>query len=406
MKDREGAAPGQLQSFRYIPVFQSLQNSTSDPVAILSFPVPWDVPLRNTLPEAVEHITLILQNTCNQSFTYTVKGLDIYFNGKGDLHDRDFTEDGLSFDLWESTDPAFLSDPYHCRFSVDAYPTRRFQESHMSSTPAVFAAIIAGTFILMIGTFITYDLFVQQRNQKLIHNAACSNAIVTSLFPKNVRDRIVAQEENEGGIGKNKKHKGTPVANLYLTSTILFADVVGFTAWSLVREPSQVFSLLEAVYGAFDQIAEKHRVFKIETIGDCYVAAAGIPDYRKDHASAMVLFAATIVTKMHRLVKELEVSLGPDTGDLSLRVGIHSGPVKAGVLRGERSRFQLFSDTMNTTARMESTSHSGRIQMSSETAELLMSDGKGHWIEKRHDIVTVKGKGSLQTYWLKASNGK
>jgi hypothetical protein len=120
----------------------------------------------------------------------------------------------------------------------------------------------------------------------------------------------------------------------------------------------------------------------------------------------MVRFANDIMIKMNVLVKELEVSLGPDTGELTLRIGIHSGPITAGVLRGQRSRFQLFGDTMNTTARIESSSQSGKIQISSETAEFLFKDGKGHWIEKRHDVITAKGKGTLQTYWLKGINGR
>lgn len=81
-------------------------------------------------------------------------------------------------------------------------------------------------------------------------------------------------------------------------------------------------------------------------MGDCYVAAAGLPEPRNDHAVAMARFAKECMGKMSSLTQKLEVSLGPDTADLSLRVGLHSGPVTAGVLRGERSRFQLFGDTM------------------------------------------------------------
>ena len=115
-----------------------------------------------------------------------------------------------------------------------------------------------------------------------------------------------------------------------------------------MREPSQVFTLLETVYGAFDKIALRRRVFKVETVGDCYVAVAGLPDPRKDHAIAMARFATEIMASFNTTVKRLELTLGPDTGDLELRVGIHSGPVIAGVLRGARARFQLFGDTMNT----------------------------------------------------------
>jgi class 3 adenylate cyclase len=71
----------------------------------------------------------------------------------------------------------------------------------------------------------------------------------------------------------------------------MFADLVGFTAWSSMREPSHVFTLLETIYSAFDKIAKRRRVFKVETIGDCYVAVAGLPEPRRDHAAAMARFA-------------------------------------------------------------------------------------------------------------------
>jgi hypothetical protein len=105
-----------------------------------------------------------------------------------------------------------------------------------------------------------------------------------------------------------------------------------------------------------------------------------------------------------RLTKELEVTLGPDTGDLLLRIGLHSGPVTGGVLRGERARFQLFGDTVNTTARIEETGEGGRIHLSKDTAELVMKAGKTHWLQKRANTVSAKGKGELETYWLLSQN--
>ena len=180
----------------------------------------------------------------------------------------------------------------------------------------------------------------------------------------------------------------------------MFADISGFTAWSSVREPAQVFVLLETIYQAFDKIAKQRRVFKVETVGDCYVAVCGLPEPRKDHAVVMSLFARDCMKKMKELVRELEVTLGPDTADLANRFGLHSGPCTAGVLRGERARFQLFGDTVNTAARMESTGLRNKIHISQETADLLHEAGKGHWVEERKDIVVAKGKGALQTYWL------
>jgi class 3 adenylate cyclase len=145
-------------------------------------------------------------------------------------------------------------------------------------------------------------------------------------------------------------------------------------------------------------------VYKVETVGDCYVAATGLPDPRKDHAVAMARFARDIMFRMKILSKKLEVTLGPDTGDLGMRAGLHSGPVTAGVLRGERSRFQLFGDTMNTAARMEHTGVRDKIQLSQDTADLLIAAGKSNWIIKREDTVTPKGKGEMQTYWLTHSS--
>lgn len=130
------------------------------------------------------------------------------------------------------------------------------------------------------------------------------------------------------------------------------------------------------MYAAFDAIATRRRIFKVETIGDCYVAVTGLPEPRADHAVAMCKFGLDMIKTMRKLTKQMESKLGPETGDLTLRIGIHSGPVTAGVLRGERARFQLFGDTMNTAARMEQTCSKDRIQLSQATADILVASGK------------------------------
>eukprot|EP00980_Cylindrotheca_fusiformis_P023909 scaffold11181_cov100-Cylindrotheca_fusiformis.AAC.1 len=128
-----------------------------------------------------------------------------------------------------------------------------------------------------------------------------------------------------------------------------------------------------------------------------------MPEPVDKHAAIACKFAQDCLKKMKEVTLKLEVSLGPDTGDLDLRIGVHSGQVTAGVLRGERSRFQLFGDTMNTAARMEQSGEQNRIQLSQATADMLTKAGLAHWIMPRGSKTYVKGKGDMQTYWLRKS---
>jgi 3'5'-cyclic nucleotide phosphodiesterase/Adenylate and Guanylate cyclase catalytic domain len=114
----------------------------------------------------------------------------------------------------------------------------------------------------------------------------------------------------------------------------------------------------------------------------------------------MARFAMECMTTFKKVVHNLETALGPETGDLGLRIGLNSGQVTAGVLRGEKSRFQLFGDTVNTASRMESTGKRNRIHVSQTTAKLIMESGKKDWLQQREDPVEAKGKGTLVTYWL------
>jgi len=236
-------------------------------------------------------------------------------------------------------------------------------------------------------------------NGDAVHDDKHKVWLESAIDPSNVDD-----EDDDDDFEASTSNYGhaisKPIADLFPNTTVLFADIAGFTAWSSVREPSQVFTLLETVYRGFDRSAQRRDVFKVETVGDCYVAVSGLPEPNKNHARIMCEFARDCVALFTHLVSRLEVILGPDTGDLGIRVGVHSGPVTAGVLRGNNSRFQLFGDTVNTAARIETTGSRNRIHISHDTAELLHSDGKSHWVRKRTDTVVAKGKGELQTFWL------
>eukprot|EP00934_Nitzschia_sp_Nitz4_P000158 Nitzschia sp. Nitz4//scaffold306_size21755//9910//13748//NITZ4_008590-RA/size21755-snap-gene-0.13-mRNA-1//1//CDS//3329547114//158//frame0 len=318
-----------------------------------------------------------------------------------------------------------------------------------SNRHVVMTIVVAALFFLLILVFAFYDRMVQKRQEIVVNIATKSSAIVENLFPAQVRDRMLQNMQDkdpaaaagaepaptngvesaavkEGdNVSKNviptpngapsqvsvkqflsnepgNMHdlSSKPIADLFPNTTVLFADIAGFTAWSSTREPPEVFMLLETLYRSFDVIAKKLKVFKVETIGDCYMAVTGLPNPDDAHAVHMARFAYQCLVGMKELIRELVSALGPGTSELALRVGLHSGPVTAGVLRGEKSRFQLFGDTVNTASRMESTGTRGKIQVSQDTADLLMGAGKSHWLKPRDEAVIAKGKGEMKTYWL------
>jgi class 3 adenylate cyclase len=375
----------------------------------------------------VKGIQVVLFDSCGSNYTYELDGQDASYIGEGDLHDAryNFLEVETSFAptlLKNTTDPNM-----YCIYRMKIYPTVALENHFKTKHPVLYCMVVIAIFVFTAMIFVLYDYLVQRRQNVVMATAKRTNAIVSSLFPRNVRDRILEDareqaiketklnkitlfstaprtqlksflDENNGD--GNKLQASKPIADLFAETTVLFGDIVGFTAWSSVREPTQVFMLLETIYHAFDEIASRRRVFKVETIGDCYVAVTGLPEPQKEHAVIMARFARDILLRMRVLTQNLEVSLGPDTRDLSMRIGLHSGPVTAGVLRGQKSRFQLFGDTVNTASRMESTGERGKIHLSSDTARLLMDIGKAHWVIPRDQIVQAKGKGEMITYWL------
>jgi class 3 adenylate cyclase len=237
---------------------------------------------------------------------------------------------------------------------------QKFADKYLSTTPTLVALGVAGVFGFTIVAFIVYNCIVENRQRSILDKAAHSTAIVSSLFPKQVRDRLLEQEEKPTAASGNKFASyfqgannlaptgSSQIADLFPNCTVLFADIAGFTAWSSTRSPEHVFTMLQTIYQGFDEVARRRKVFKVETIGDSYLAATGLPERQPTHAIIMSRFAWECKQKMNQLTKELEATLGPDCSELKMRFGMHSGPVTAGVLRGDRARFQLFGDTVNT----------------------------------------------------------
>lgn len=182
------------------------------------------------------------------------------------------------------------------------------------------------------------------------------------------------------------------IADGYSDVTVLFADLAGFTEFSSTVSPRTLVKVLNRIFSAFDMVAERCGVEKIKTIGDAYMAACGVPDEVDDHAERMLRMAIGMREEMVRLRAEF-----PEHA-LDIRVGIHTGPCVAGVIGRQRFIYDLWGDTVNLASRMESTGVTGQIQVSEatylRTRNLFAFDARGE--------ITVKGRGTLRAYLLKA----
>lgn len=359
---------GDPLSYLYTPVYDFFKAGDRTVVALMTCTLYWRKYFMGILPDNVNGLVAVLENSCGGRYTYYLEGKEAFPVGYGDLHDP-------TFDAWKRSGffiADFLQDgtvtgvPFYqdsCFYSVHVYPSQEYADLYLTSMPLVITFAIAAAFFITTALFIFYDRLVEHRQKIIFTRAMKATAVVASLFPKAVRDKLLnegkgAQELTMGTKGRLKGFMNGEeasndineqcMADLFANCTVMFADISGFTAWSSTREPPQVFMLLQHLYGSFDVLAKRRKVFKVETIGDSYMAVTGVPEPQKKHAIIMVRFAWECLMKMQEVTKELESTLGPDTGDLTMRVGIHSGPVTAGVLKGERARFQLFGDTVNT----------------------------------------------------------
>lgn len=175
--------------------------------------------------------------------------------------------------------------------------------------------------------------------------------------------------------------------------TILFSDIVGFTAYSASIRASELVRFLNVLYTMFDGLTELHEVLKIETIGDAYFVASGVVIEREDHAELM----ANMAFDMQYTINELKL---PDGYKPHIRIGLHTGRVIAGVVGVKVPRYHLFGDSVTVANLMESTGKPGRIQVS-DALHGLLSDTPGYILHPRKSPVDLgEPRGLMQTYWL------
>lgn len=273
-----------------LPVFDSFEN---DKVVkgLLFVYVYWRTYFDDLLPPGADGIYVVLENTCNQQYTYQVDGVRSKFIGHGDLHDEKYEYLGTGTSVANIITGQYGDSFSHaeaeqggCDYSIRVYPSQQFEDDRRTNQPYIYATILAALFVFTSAIFLLYDYMVERRQKIVLHSAQQSGKLVSSLFPEAVRDQLYNEQETakprERTFVQRTRSKQTDstddikighkkaIASLYPETTIFFADIAGFTQWSSTRTPSDVFTLLETLYGSFDSIAAKRKVFKGTFGGD------------------------------------------------------------------------------------------------------------------------------------------
>ena len=222
------------------------------------------------------------------------------------------------------------------------------------------------------------QLMELNRQHDLLQQAkATSEHLLLNILPKTIAERLKVQGEDQ------------IIADEIPAATVLFADIVGFTPLSSTLGPDELVRMLNGLFYRFDSLAVELGMEKIKTIGDAYMAAAGVPVAAEAHAEVAALMALRMVEALH----EYNDAQGLE---LDLRLGLHSGPLVAGVIGKNKFVYDLWGDTVNVASRMESHGKPGRIHISDATQRLL----RDRFDCERRGEIEVKGRGKMTTYFL------
>jgi hypothetical protein len=271
--------------------------------------------LTSAVPVNSDLLTVVISNTCGQAYTYSIDHVArrLQFQGIGDLHEQKYNSWARSTSLEDFEQLIYvisngLPSPSNietsgCLVKFDVYPTQEMEDTYLTREPLIYAFVSGSIFLFTSLLFYVYDLMVRRRQAKIMASAKRTNDIVTSLFPEIVRHCLYEQVATSDSGADEMKRTFTPgviptvtlssrgnvfgsepIADLFPHATVMFINIAGFNAWSSEREASQVITLLENLYLEFDKVGRQLGIFKVETIGDSYVAVSGLPTPRKDHA--------------------------------------------------------------------------------------------------------------------------
>ena len=238
---------------------------------------------------------------------------------------------------------------------------------------------LAASFNDMAGTIQEHsehlERLVALRTRELLAEKQTSERLLLNVLPGPIAERL--------------KHDDGVIVDRFDHVTVLFADIVGFTTLSARTSPEALVTMLDELFTRFDRLAEQHGLEKIKTIGDCYMAVAGVPAQMPDHATVMADMGLDMLAAVADYARTSGI-------DLAIRIGVHSGSVVAGVIGRKKFIYDLWGDTVNTASRMESHGVPGRVHLSEATATLF---GDAFDLEPR-GALEIKGKGAMTTYLL------
>ena len=296
-------------------------------------------------------------------------------------------ENSSAVSLWAFTSPlgALLfvgpreAVPWFVAFALLIGVSVAIDPALAASAPDIPSGVVLAFFGLTIlgvtGTsYLLLQYFVRDRERERER----SERLLLTVLPPPVAERL-------------KREEGV-IADAHDSVTVLFADLVGFTTLAARRTPSEVVSLLDAVFARWDAVSTRYGVEKIKTLGDEYRVAAGMPMPRDDHSEALAETALEMMAEAERCGVDRNVPL-------EVRMGIDTGPVVAGVIGRSKFIYDLWGDTVNTASRMESHAPRGGIQVT-ERAYLRLQQA---YVCEPRGPIDIKGKGTMTPYLLAGS---
>lgn len=227
------------------------------------------------------------------------------------------------------------------------------------------------------------NLETQKLYKQLLVEQGLSDMLLHNVLPQAIADRLKGRSQ------LTADHLNQAIVDSYANVTVLFADIVGFTAFSQDVSPEVLVGVLNDLFTRFDHIAEHRGLEKIKTIGDCYMAAAGLPTVVPDHADRVAFMALDMLDAIQDFNANTR-------HPLNIRIGISTGAAVAGVIGKSKFLYDLWGDVVNTASRMESHGIPGRIQISEATRQALTLPFA---LESR-GVIEIKGKGEMSTWFV------